>query len=110
MTAQIINIGDLNRRLVLEAPAGTDDGAGGVTRLYDVVTTLWAQVVPLSAHADVSAGSLGAALRTRIVIRARPGFTTQHRFQDGTRIYRVIAVRESANHRFLEIDAEIRED
>ena len=30
---------DLNRRLVLEAPAEADDGAGGVTRLYDVVTT-----------------------------------------------------------------------
>jgi len=110
MTAQIIGIGDLNRRLVLEAPAETDDGAGGVTRLYDVVTTLWAQVAPLSARADVAAGSLGAALRYRIVIRARPGITTQHRFQDGTRIYRVIAVRESANRRFLEIDAEIRED
>ena len=38
--------GDLNRRLVLEAPAEADDGAGGVTRLYEVVTTLWAQVVP----------------------------------------------------------------
>jgi SPP1 family predicted phage head-tail adaptor len=110
MTAQIIGIGDLNRRLVLEAPAETDNGAGGVTRLYNLVTTLWAQVVPLSARADVSAGSLGAALRYRIVIRARTGITTQHRFQDGTRIYRVIAVRESADRRFLEIDAEIRED
>src|SRR5262245_35044756 len=32
--------GDLNRRLVLEAPVESEDGAGGVTRLYDVVTTL----------------------------------------------------------------------
>jgi SPP1 family predicted phage head-tail adaptor len=102
--------GDLNRRLVLEAPAETDDGVGGVTRLYDVVTTLWAQVVPLSARADVVAGSLGAALRYRNVIRARADITTQHRFQDGTRIYRVVAVRDSADRRFLEIDAEIRED
>ncbi len=58
-----------------------------------------AQVVPLSARADVAAGSLGAALRYRIVIRARSDVTTQHRFQDGTRIYRVIAVRESADRR-----------
>jgi len=102
--------GDLNRRLVLEAPAETDDGAGGVTRLYDVVTTLWAQVVPLPARADVAADSLGAALRYRIVIRARADITTQHRLQDGTRVYRVIAARESADRRFLEIDAESRED
>ncbi len=38
--------GDLNRRLLLEAPVETDDGAGGVTLLYDVVTVLWAQVLP----------------------------------------------------------------
>lgn len=103
-------IGDLNRRLVLEMPVEAGDGAGGVTRSYATVTTLWAQVTPVSARADVAAGSLGAALGYRIVIRARADVTTRHRFQDGARIYRVIAVRESADRRFLEIDAEERED
>jgi SPP1 family predicted phage head-tail adaptor len=102
--------GELNRRLVLEAPTEADDDAGGVTRLYDVVTTLWAQVTPLAARAEVAADSLGASARYRIVIRMRAGITTQHRFQDGTRTYRVIALRESADRRFLEIDADIRED
>jgi SPP1 family predicted phage head-tail adaptor len=102
--------GELNRRLVLEAPSEGDDGAGGVTRLYDVVTTLWAQVTPLVARAEVAADCLGASARFRIVIRMRAGITTQHRFQDGTRIYRVIATRESADRRFLEIDADVRED
>ena len=49
--------GDLNRRLLLEAPAETEDGAGGVMRLYDIVTTLWAQVVPLAAAASVAPAS-----------------------------------------------------
>lgn len=102
--------GKLNRRLVLEAPSETDDGAGGVTRLYDVVTTLWAQVMPLAARSDVEADSLGASARFRIVIRTRADITTQYRFQDGRRIYRVIAVRDSADRHFLEIDAEVRED
>jgi SPP1 family predicted phage head-tail adaptor len=102
--------GDLNRRLVLEAPSESDDGAGGVVRLYDVVTTLWAQVVPLPARGEVAADSLGATARYHIVIRARSGITTQHRFQDGTRIYRVIALRDSADRRFIEIDADVRED
>ncbi len=102
--------GELNRRLVLEAPSETDDGAGGVTRLYDVVTTLWAQIVPLTARGEVAADSLRATARFRIVIRARAGITTQHRFSDGTRIYRVVALRDSADRRFLEIDADIRED
>jgi SPP1 family predicted phage head-tail adaptor len=103
-------IGDLNRRLVLEAPAESADGEGGVARSYVTVTTLWAQVVPQPARADVAADSLGAALRFAIVIRTRADVTTRHRFQDGAAIYRVIAVRASADRRFLEIDAEIRED
>ena len=102
--------GDLNRRLVLEAPAESDDGAGGVMRLYDVVTTLWAQVKPLAARGEVAVDSLGASARVRIVVRMRAGITTQHRFQDGTRIYRIVAMRESADRRFLEIDTEVRED
>ena len=102
--------GDLNRRLVLEAPVENPDGAGGVTRLYDVVTTLWAQVVPLSSHADVVADAAGAVVRYRIVVRAGPDITTRHRFQDGARIYQIVATRPSADRRFLAIDAEERED
>ncbi|MBI2713656.1 MAG: phage head closure protein [Rhizobiales bacterium] len=103
-------IGELNRRLVLEAPSETADGAGGVTRLYDVVTTLWAQVTPVSARADIAAGSLGSVLRTRIVIRKRSDVSTRHRLLDGARIYRILSVRASADHRFLEIDAEEHQD
>jgi SPP1 family predicted phage head-tail adaptor len=102
--------GELNRRLVLEAPVETADGEGGVTRLYDVVTTLWAQVTPVSARAEVAAGSLGAVLRTHIVIRKRSNVSTRHRLLDGTRIYRILSVAESADRRFLEIEAEEHQD
>jgi SPP1 family predicted phage head-tail adaptor len=100
----------LNRRLTLLAPVESDDGAGGVTRGYESVATMWAQVLPLGARRDVAAGSLGAALRTRIVIRWRDDVTTRHRLQDGAQVYRVIAARASADRRFVEIEAEERED
>jgi SPP1 family predicted phage head-tail adaptor len=103
-------IGDLNRRLALLAPVESADGEGGVTRSYTMVTTLWAQVVPQPARADVAADSLSAALRYAIVIRTRSDVSTRHRLQDGAVIYRVISARASADRRFLEIDAEIRED
>jgi len=102
--------GDLNRRLTLLSPVETADDEGGVVRSYSATTTLWAQVLPLAASADVAADSLGAALRYRIVIRYRDDVTTRHQFQDGTHLYRVIAARASADRRFLEIDAEERED
>jgi len=102
--------GDLNRRLVLEAPVESEDGAGGVARLYDVVTTLWAQVVPLSASSELTAANLGGTVRYRIIVRSRADITTRHRFQDGARTYRVLAARQSADRRFLEIEAEERKD
>ena len=52
--------------------------------------------------------ALGAAVAHRIVIRAGADVTTRHRFRDGARIYRIVAVRDSADRRFLEIDAEER--
>ncbi|HZP70639.1 MAG TPA: phage head closure protein [Pseudolabrys sp.] len=109
MTAPLKDIGALDRRLTLEAPAETPDGAGGVTRGYADEATLWAQVTPLSARADVVAQGAGAALCVRIVIRARAGISTRHRLRDGTRLYRIVAWRESENRRFLDIDAEAQE-
>lgn len=99
--------GDLNRRLTLEVPSENDDGAGGVVRGFAAVTTLWAQVMPLSMRGEVAADSLAAALRYRVTIRRRDDVTTRHRFTEGARVYRVLAARESADRRFLEIDAEL---
>lgn len=102
--------GDLSRRLTLEAPAETADGAGGVTRGYTVSATLWAALVPLAARAEIAADSIGAALRYRIIIRARGGITTHHRLRDGERIFRILAVQQNADRRFLAIEAEERAD
>jgi SPP1 family predicted phage head-tail adaptor len=104
------DIGALNRRLVLEAPVETGDGAGGVVRTYEAAATLWAQVVPVSARSDVAADSFGAMARFRIVIRPRGNIATRHRLREGTRVYRIIAMRETVDRRFLEIDAEERQD
>ncbi|MFA6266572.1 MAG: phage head closure protein [Pseudolabrys sp.] len=106
----LIDIGALNRRLVLQAPANIDDGAGGFTRDFETVAPLWGSVTTLSARAEIAADTLGAALRLRIVIRFRGDVTTRHRLLDGAHIYSLIAVRESEGRRFLEIDAEERQD
>lgn len=110
MSVPLKDIGALNRRLVLEAPVETGDGAGGVVRTYEAVATLWAQVTPVSGRTDVAGDSLGAMLRHHIVVRSPSGVGTRHRLRDGTRVYRILAVRESDDRRFLEIDAEERQD
>jgi head-tail adaptor len=101
----VTGIGDLDRRLVLEAPADIDDGAGGVTRSYAAATTLWAQVVPVRARPDAAADSLAALVTHRIVIRAGQALTTLHRFRDGARIFEIVSFRGTPDRRFVAIEA-----
>jgi head-tail adaptor len=53
---------------------------------------------------------LGGRVRYRIIVRSRADITTRHRFQDGARIFRVLAARQSVDRRFLEIEVEERKD
>jgi SPP1 family predicted phage head-tail adaptor len=101
--------GTLNRRLTLEAPVESDDGAGGVTRSYAAVATLWASVEPVSARGEVAAAALGAAISHRIRIRTNADVTLRYRFRDGARIFQIVAMRER-DKRFLDIDAAERTD
>jgi SPP1 family predicted phage head-tail adaptor len=101
--------GRLNRRLTLEAPVETGDGAGGVTRSHQAVATLWASVEPVAASGGVEAGALGATVTHRIRVRFSADITLRHRFRDGSRVYRIASMRER-NSRFLDIDAEERTD
>jgi head-tail adaptor len=102
--------GDLNRRLVLEAPVEADDGGGGVNRSYQTVATVWAQVTPVRARSDAAADSLAALVTHRITVRMPRIINTLNRFRDGARTFCIVAFRETADRRFLEIDAEERED
>jgi head-tail adaptor len=80
-----------------------------VTRSYSAVATLWASLTPVADRADEAAADLGAIVTHRIVIRVGPEVTTRHRFRAGTRIFRVVAVREQ-DVGFLAIHAEERTD
>ena len=102
--------GELNRRLVLEAPVESQDGAGGVTRSYVWLATLWAKVEPVSARSAVVADAAGATITHRIVIRRRAALTTRHRFVEDTTVYRIVTLRLDATRRFLVIGAEERAD
>jgi len=102
--------GELDRRLVLEAPAESGDGAGGITRNYAPAMTLWARVEPVSARGAVVADAPGATVTHRIIIRRRTAVTTKHRFVEGATVYRILTLRDDATRRFLVIGAEQRND
>jgi SPP1 family predicted phage head-tail adaptor len=106
----MITPGELNRRLVLQNPVETPDGAGGVMRTYAFVARLWAKVEPVSARGAVVADAPGATITHRIIVRHRSAVTTRHRFVEGATVYRIVTLRDDATRRFLVIGAEQRAD
>jgi head-tail adaptor len=107
----MIDPGRLKTRLQIQAPMETDDGQGGVARSYATQTTAWAQVAPVSARgggADVEADAEGATMKYRILLRSNFILTLQHRLVDGARIYRISAIRDADDRRFIAVDAELR--
>ena len=105
----MIDPGKLKTRLLIQAPMETDDGQGGVARTFTTLATVWAAVTPLHAQrGTVEADAEGTAARYLITLRSNFSLTLQHRLVEGARIYRIAAINESVDRRFLEIDAELR--
>jgi head-tail adaptor len=107
----MIDPGRLKTRLQVQSPVETADGQGGVARSYTTLTTAWAQVKPFSARgagAGVEADAEGATVKYRIILRSNFVLTLQHRLVDGARVYRIAAIRDHDDRRFIAVDAELR--
>lgn len=104
----MIDPGQLRTRLVLQQPVETPDDQGGVTRIWSSYGNAWAKVVPLTARPDVEADANGATQSYRITMRANFSLTLQHRLVEGAKIYRIVAIRDSDDRRYIEIDAQLR--
>lgn len=82
-------LGRLKRRLVLEQPNETPDGAGGLTRAFAPVVTLWANLEWLAGEERWRRDRPEQAGAFRITLRWRSGVTAGMRFRDGTRIFEI---------------------
>lgn len=98
---------DLKRRLVLERPTATPDGAGGLQPGWEEVGALWADV-RAGYGRQVEVGEVALSLnRYRIIVRSAMRGSPQRplpeqRFRDGGRIFHILAVSDfDAGQRFL---------
>lgn len=102
----------LLRRLVLENPVHTPDGAGGYLADWVETGTLWADVTVRTARVDVVGARQVPRMLYRIVVRGAPvGAPSRprpgQRLRDGARIFDVLTVTErDGEGRYLEIQAE----
>ena len=104
----------LDRRLLLEAPEDTSDGAGGVTRSWQVLGAVWAALEPRTGRAvDAAAGSV-ARMPYRITLRAAPAGSPARpkpgqRLRAGARVFHVQAVADEPGGAWLTCFAEEEE-
>jgi head-tail adaptor len=87
----------LNRRLSLEQPIRTPDGAGGFATAWEGLGTLWAEVDPGTTRFAAQAGGTGTRLPVKVTVRAAPyGAPSRpepgQRFRDGDRTYGIVSV------------------
>ena len=98
---------ELNRKLVLEAPVRSPDGAGGWSESWAALGTVWAAVKAGTGREAEAAGLSISSASYRITVRGAPQGAPSRpvagqRFIDGARRFRVLAVTEAdAGARYL---------
>jgi len=99
--------GAFNRRLAIEAPVETPDGAGGVTRSYETVARAFAEIAPASTR-DINLASIhGQVVTHRVFMRAEHELSLRHRLRFGARVLRIVSLRDAdGTGRFHDIRAE----
>ena len=87
-------IGDMRRRLVIEAPIETVDDNGGASRVYVSAGEIWAHVMPLRMTHGFAAACEEQVVTHHVTFRFRNGVDVAMRFRDGQRIFYIRAVED----------------
>lgn len=85
--------GKLRHRVTLQARVQVQNQtSGAVETTWANVSSLWAEVVPLSAREFIAAQATQNEITTRITIRYRNGVTPKHRILFRGKIYNIEGV------------------
>lgn len=96
----------LNRKLALEAPVRSGDGAGGFSGNWSVLGTHWSAVAPASGRLERGEDFARSRVQYVVTIRAVPPTSVArpkpgHRFRDGSRLFVIRSVSDSSDLRHL---------
>ena len=94
-----MKVPQLNRKLVLEAPERTPDGAGGYTIEWTALGTVWGAFKPGSGRETAAVGATLSRANYKIILRAAPVGQSlrpqpDQRLRDGVRAFLIQAVTE----------------
>lgn len=96
-------IGALRRRLTLERSSLAADGA----TVWEAVATVYAAIAAVSANETEAGGGETGRVTHRLELRFRDDLTSRDRLTTGSRVFRILAVRDLDERRArLLVDAE----
>jgi len=85
-------IGDLNKRIEIQAATKASDLMGGFTETWNTIATVWAAIWPLSATETVQSMQTGMTISHRIRIRYRSTFLPFWRLKFGNRYFNIVSI------------------
>lgn len=85
--AMNFRIGELNRRVEIQAPLKTPDGMGGFTITWRTIDTVWAAIKPLRGQELLEAMQTNANASLKLVMRYRQNVRMSWRGKCGNRIF-----------------------
>ncbi len=94
MTVLTYDPGWLAHRVTVESAAGTPDGAGGETVVWDTLATLWARIEPIGAGEKIVAGHLSGVVTHLVTLRWRDDIAGGMRISYRGRTFRILAVND----------------
>jgi len=86
-----VTIGSLRHRLRLQVPSDSDDLAGGQTRTWSDLATVWGSIRPLFGREGYRDDKFSGRITHEITLRYRSGVLPDMRLVMGTRIFEIHA-------------------
>jgi SPP1 family predicted phage head-tail adaptor len=97
-------IGDLNKRITIQAPTKVSDGMGGFVNSYSDAATVWGAIWPTSAQDTIQANATVMVVTHRIRIRYRSVLNTSWRVSWGGRYFTIVSIIDpNTGHKFLDL-------
>jgi SPP1 family predicted phage head-tail adaptor len=91
--------GKLRRRLALQVPGGAADGAGGVSRSWTTLATLWGSLDPVGRVPTLYGDAPSSRATHRVSLRWRADVAAGQRLVMGTRSFTILTVTDPDERR-----------
>lgn len=97
-------IGDLNKRITLQAPTKVSDSMGGFVNSYSDMATVYAAIWPVSASDTIQANATVMVISHRIRIRYRSVLKTSWRISFAGKYYSIVSIIDpNMAHKMLDL-------